>query len=296
MLSLAPDPDLTNAIKLADWLELQALSTPDGNASRGDLQSLLRSSGVFHFNEDEEIEKKIQEVFHELDLRKTAAGEAYPFDFPRPSLLERTSEWSDFPAYVFCLLLSWTGEMGSGHGSPAVLFEELSCTAAQKYLNGKAIRFGSPRNSLPSSFPDAVNKLCELIGEGRSYRDQPHRGAKDQKLDVVAWADFPDTLPSKLLLFGQCATGRILPDKLRELRPNAFWKQWIYDYPISPLINSVFIPHRIDVNQDWDHITRGLDGSILFDRCRIAYWVNEDKNFEPSSYLAWLELQFAGII
>jgi hypothetical protein len=283
-----PDPDLTDSIKLADWLELQALILPDGNSSRGDLQAAFRSSGVFYHNEDEEMEKKSQEVFRELELRSIAAGEAYPFELPRPTLIQRKSNWFDYPAYVFCLLLSWTGETGSGHNSPSMLFEELSCTAAKRYLNGNAIRFGSPRSNLPTSFPEAVTKLCELIGEGSGYKDQPSRNSKDRKLDVVAWSDFPDRLPSKLLLFGQCAAGKILAGKLTELRPTAFWKQWIYDHPISPLINSVFIPHRVDVERDWNHITLGLDGSILFDRCRISYWAHADIDFKSRPYIDWL--------
>lgn len=288
MTMFPPYPDVTNSIKLADWLELQALVLPDGNSSRGDLQTIFRSSGIFHSNEDEEMEKKSQDVFRELELRSIAAGDSYPFEFPRPTLIQRKSDWSDFPAYTFCLLLSWTGETGSGHNSPSMLFEELSRIAAERYLNGKAIRFGWPRSDLPSNFPDAVTILCKSLGEGSGYNDQPSRNSKDRKLDVVAWSDFPDKLPSKLMLFGQCAAGKILIDKLTELRPNAFWKQWIYESPISPLINSVFIPHRIDVEQDWIYITRGLDSSILFDRCRISYFVHADQNFQSKPYLDWL--------
>lgn len=288
MIAFTPDPDLTNAIKLADWLEIQSLILPDGNSSKGDLQAVLQASGLFSSNEDEEIEKKIQEVFRELKLRGIAAGHAYPFNFPRPSLIQRKSEWFDFPAYVFCLLLSWTGETGGGYDSPAMLFEELSCIAARRYLNGQSVRFGSPRRDLPSSFPEAVTKLCELIGEGIRYKEQPSRNSKDAKLDVVAWADFPDKLPSKLMLFGQCAAGKILHDKLAELRPSAFWKQWIYDPSISYPLNSVFIPHRINVEQDWNYITRSLDGSLLFDRCRISYWAHTDTDFKSEPYVDWL--------
>lgn len=281
MLRLIPDPDLTDTVKLSDWLELQALVSPDGNSSAGDLQSLLRRAGTFHLNEDEEIEQLIGEVFRELRLRKNAADTAYPFKLASSSLLETVGDWHDYAAYVFCLLLSWTGDTGSGNNSPTQLFEEICRTAAEKYIDGSAIRFGWPRTDIPSAFSDAVKFLCDQIGEGGGYKEQPAAGdsSKDRKLDIVAWKHFPDTWRGKILLFGQCAAGKIIPEKLSELNPDTFCRLWLLDHIASPIINAAFIPHRLKDRQQWDFVSDSLDRALLFDRCRIAYWAHLNMNF-----------------
>ena len=67
MIPLPCDP--SDAVLLADWLEILALLSPDGNASSGDLSRVLKRESVFEDSEDEdeEIEHKCQDVFDELD-------------------------------------------------------------------------------------------------------------------------------------------------------------------------------------------------------------------------------------
>ena len=60
-------------IALADWLEIVALTAPDGDASAGDLDRPLRRLGT---SSPEEL---IARVFTEIDRRVKAAGDAYPF-------------------------------------------------------------------------------------------------------------------------------------------------------------------------------------------------------------------------
>ena len=64
MLELPDDP--TNPLKLADWLELTAMLSGDGNASRGDLERVLRRASLYETSDDYLIERKALEVFYEL--------------------------------------------------------------------------------------------------------------------------------------------------------------------------------------------------------------------------------------
>ena len=285
MFELPDSP--TDPLKLADWLEICALTSPDYNSSRGDLESALHVAALFNNGyESERIERKALEVFDELEQRVKATGEAYPFNVA-PPVLQFKSKWEDFPVYIFCLCLSYFGWAAHQHKTinPRKLFEQVSCTAAERFLQGKAVGFGFPRIGLPTSFPDAVTAICKHIGEGESYREQRSLDRKDDALDLVAWKDFADKLPSKILMFGQCASGWDWEDKITELRAKAFWENWILVSPVSPLVQTFFIPHRVE-RQKWGWVARKSEG-ILFDRCRIAYWAHNQKSDYISHLMAW---------
>jgi hypothetical protein len=225
----------------------------------------------------------VLDVFNELEQRESAAAHAYPFDI-ESGVLRLKSAWTNYPAYVFCLFLSYFG-LSETRIAPK-LFESVSCQAAKRYLNGYAVGFGSPRTELPSNFPSAVTRLCKLIGEGGQFLEQPSLSRKDDTLDVVVWVDFIDKLPSKILMFGQCAAGDNWGDKLAELQPDVFWRQWMMESLVSPIpIKSFFIPHRIETNK-WDFVSR--KAGIVFERCRIAYWAH-DGGLNFSRHIEWIQ-------
>lgn len=284
MLDL-PYDDLTDLLRLADWLELYALLSPDRNSSRGDLDSALRTASHSELDDDVEIEQKILEVFGEFEQRAEAAKEAYPFDIDYRGILTlRADGWKASPVYVFCLCLSYYPLQETRVGPK--LFEQVSCLAARSYLRGEAVGFGSPRTSLPPSFASAVIELCTLIGEGGGYQEQPSLDCKDDTLDLVAWKDFVDRRPSKVLMFGQCGAGRGWPDKLGQLQPSAFWRQWMRVGSVSPEpIRSFFTPYRVSQRR-WEHYAR--QAGVLFDRCRIAYWAYREET-DHSSVIEWTE-------
>jgi hypothetical protein len=282
MLEL-PAVDPTNPLKLADWLEISSILSMDSDSSRGDLESALRIASFDGITDSEEIERKVLDVFDELEQREMAAAYAYPFNI-EGGILKLKSAWTNYPAYIFCLFLSYFG-LSETRVAPK-LFESVSCQAAKGYLNGNAVSFGSPRTELPSNFPSAVTKLCRLIGEGGQFLEQPSLYRKDDTLDLVAWVDFIDKLPSKVFMFGQCAAGDNWGDKLAELQPDAFWKQWMMESLVSPIpIKSFFIPHRIESNR-WNFISR--KAGIVFERCRIAYWAHDGElNF--ARHVKWVQ-------
>lgn len=284
MFELPEDP--TNPLNLADWLEINALLAPDRNSSRGDLERGLRRAALSEMEDDDAIERMILDTFGELEERLKSADNAYPFDLDNQGVVTCKSDPHHFPEYVFCLCLSYFGSKEvRSNLNPRKLFEQISCFAAKMYLQGNVIGFGAPRQDMPTSFSEAVDKLCQLIGEGGGFGGRPTLNRKDDALDLVAWKDFNDRRSSKLLMFGQCASGKNWEEKVAELNPKAFWGHWVLGSFVSPEpLRSFFIPHRID-SEKWDFTAR--KAGLLFDRCRIAFWARQE-NADYSSHIAWV--------
>ena len=110
---------------------------------------------------------------------------------------------------------------------------------------------------------------------------------KDGGIDIVAWRDFPDGLPSKLYLLGQCASGAAYPSKGIKSFLNSFHGDWFTVLPASPPIDALFIPFMLDHdlvprrNQSLDaaraghYLSLARDLGVILDRCRIACLVED---------------------
>lgn len=279
-----PYDDLTDALRLADWLELYALLSPDKNSSRGDLESALRTASLHELDEFEEIETKILDVFTEIEQRAKSAGDGYPFEFDYQGILSlRKHNWECFAEYVFCLCLSYL-PLSNTRSAPK-LFEAVSRIALERYLAGRSVGFGAPRHDMPSSFEDAMKDLCGRMGEGE-FRLQSTLNRQDDTVDLIAWKDFADGHPSKVMIFGQCGAGRNWNEKLGDLQPEEWLRQWITGF-VSPIpLKSFFTPYRIDPDR-WDFYAR--KAGILFDRCRIAYWASRHSDFDRRPIIDWTQ-------
>jgi hypothetical protein len=260
--------DNTDPVLLTDWLELSAIAAEDGNAGYGDLQ---RSLAPFSLEGIDELCSRSQ---LEVRRRLKAAEEGYPFSYSGTSL-QLKKDWRSFIPYVFCLLLSYCDDDVKKIGGlkHTAMFEHLSCLAAEKYLGGRALRFGSPRDTLPSGFVKAVQQICQEIGEWEYIKGTPRPYNKDGSLDVVAWKPFPDCQLGKLILFGHCASGQNWLEKISELGPSNFCTRWLGGEK-SPIVKTFFIPHRLSQDEFND---RAIDAKLFFDRCRIACLAPNDE-------------------
>lgn len=281
MLEL-PSKDPTSPLLLADWLEISALLSPDHNSSWGDLERVLRRAAFSECSDDEAVERKVLDTFDELEQRSISSSEAYPFTLDY-GVLTVKRDWRSYATYTFCLCISYF-KLKETAIAPK-LFEQLSCLAAKQYLRGQVIGFGAPRKELPRGFADAVTEMCSRLREGERFRPQPELDRQDDTLDLVAWIDFEDKLPSKIILFGQCAAGQNWEDKLGELNPSAFCSQWMQKDPLLPPLRSFFMPHRVERTK-WELVAR--KGGILFDRCRIAYWAHKEQT-DYQQHIGWIE-------
>ena len=288
----------TDVIKLADWLEIYALISADGNSSRGDLERALRRASLFQSARNDEsnaIEEVLLQVFLELEERAASTGDAYPFEIAGGTLRVR-GRAEAFAPYIFCLVLSyvkWSPKKGA-IVDPWKLFEELSCRAAGHYMRGDVFWFAgrrsgekpkSKRGKHSTVFQQGIQGLCSALGEGQGFKEQPTLNRQDDKVDLIAWRDFADKRASKLVMFGQCAGGHNWTGKTAELQPERFWDQWMQDGKISPLIRSFYMPHRIP-RAEWAF--RARSAGILFDRCRIAFWTGmADDILKDRRFMSW---------
>jgi hypothetical protein len=268
--------NLTDSVDLADWLELKALSSRDGNASKADLAGLLRRAGGYDpARAPEAVEQLCLEAFAELETRPKAAGDAYPFVVKPPLVSAKPNAVRKYSAYTFCLCLSaWRWMNATERPANArQLFEDLSCFAAKNFVSGDVLRFASPRSAELSQFSRAIDHLCQLVGEGGAYRTgQPTARKKDDTLDVVAWRHFPDSRFGKLIVFGQCASGGDWLSKRSELQPGDFIGQWIQHQFTVECVRAFFVPHRIRTDV-WEETAR--KAGIPFDRCRVSFWAHK---------------------
>lgn len=278
------DPIASDAVQdHADWLELEALRSADGNASFQDFVAAIRRAGTTDAIEDRstpdrgsELSQQLADAaFSELASRSLHCGpERYPYELSDQVVQVRHGNPESSP-YIFMLLLKYFG-IGAGPRNikGASVFEELSALAGKNYLGGaaagaRASHFGFPRRIGPRGFRPALDALCRELKEGGGSKDGPTvRQQKDAKLDLVVWKPFPDERIGRIIAFGQCAAGGNYQDKATELSPRQFYQRWMWaPLRTEPLV-FFFVP-RCMPEDGADHIS-ALGSTILFDRCRIS--------------------------
>ncbi len=191
--------------------------------------------------------------------------------------------------YLFCLLTSTirdariTGNIAALRQSMANHFQAIATDAAAGVLNGQAISFGFPRPS-GLGFRAALVEASRQMRLGRPLETPPlhsKRQEKDAGIDVIAWRDFRDGRPSKLVLLGQVASGHNWKEKSVKNDTYRFFG-WFSERPSEHYIPSVFIPfplhHECQVQAGVTfedvavanayHLERGF--GIIVDRLRIV--------------------------
>jgi hypothetical protein len=130
-------------------------------------------------------------------------------------------------------------------------------------------------------FKNSVEELAALLGEGDGFLDQPTLSKQDDHIDVVAVKHFPDKRAGKIVVFGQCATGDNWDNKLTELDPQAFCRQWMKGSITSThsLSKGFFVPFVIS-RERWRY-TCNYAG-ILFERLRMARYAPVGTSIKTS--------------
>lgn len=276
----ASDP----AEESADWMELEALRSSDKETSLATLAKAIRRTGSTDAlpggSKDagsELSQAAAEQAFTEISNRKHACGEErYPFAVEKGLIRLRLDPQKS--PYILLLLMSVNQPTG-GHNGSAVLFEHLCTHAVRGYLGGTrngvtALRFGSPRRAPIASLRRAIDDLCLQLVEGDGCKaPERARHLGDEGLDIVAWRHFPDKKSGKLIAFGQCAAGAVKwENKLAEMDARNWARKWLKSPLVVEPIRLFFVPRRIPA-ADWDNA--GIDGGVLFDRCRIVACLTE---------------------
>lgn len=250
---------------MADKAELRALQSSTMAYSLDDFRVELRQMGPNQEvveDQDETMSLAVEDARRELNTRAKVLGSGYPFALDS-LLVNADSAWVSNATYVFLLLatvLTWNGRR-----TGIKLFEEVVAQALGAYIGGQSLRFGSPRTPpVPANASLALNHLARRLGERRASDTSVLPTDQDMGLDAVAWKDFPDRHPGKVILFGQCATGPRWREKIGEPSLDR-WRGYIA-YRATP-VRVFAVPWTADTALREAMHGRG---AIVFDRLRIA--------------------------
>ena len=228
-LLAVPSPNADDGlVNLADWVEVKALLSEDGNASQEDLTRALEQA---HSLDEEDARATAGDVFKELLDRQDACvplvGKGHSWEYPftisdtRTLLEVRPQAKNSTKAgilYQFLLIASRADMDGQRHLEeldPTALFEQVCADILTNFWGGNTTHSGSmvfgtarTKTERNQKFRANIDRLCLTLKEGRGLRAGAKApGGGDGKLDLVVWRTFADGRTGGLVGFGQCKTG-----------------------------------------------------------------------------------------
>ena len=269
-MPISPPVPKDTRSRLADWIEVECLVSPNGvPASRvRRLWAGLDESGHDEESDpdsDEVLETEILEeepatcesdVGEEMEWRSRVLGPLYPFrlkTLPTNWMLKCAANDQDESIqtgrsfYLFCLLVSALRDDRIRDDTAEDLtkqaerdFEHVATTAGAGLCGGEAIAFGWPRED-GTPFRAALEKVGDRLG-WKPRRDKPPWSSaqeKDVGVDVIAWRDFGDHGPGRLLLLGQAASGSGWEKKGLE---SSGLFNWFEEIPAKHYLPALFTP------------------------------------------------------
>jgi hypothetical protein len=256
-------PDTTvHRTKLADWLELNALSSPDGRIGFGTLVSandLAREEQPEDIaEEDTSDEQFVLAVQSEIQWRHKLIGNDYPFQIDdNGQYMQVAADISNTgAAYLLCLFLSHAKDrtVVPRKLAPKItngvrdLFQACATVAAAGFVRGTAISFGWPRPSR-TNFLKALHRVYKLFGDGKPVerpRPAASRAVKDDGIDVIAWRPSIDNLAGTQYLLGQVASGEDWVDKSVVADSKHFHQYWFERQPGCQHQDAMFMPFCLE--------------------------------------------------
>lgn len=247
MRLVAPDLNSRRS-RLADWLELEALTNDRRQASVSNIRSQARrisdgrtspkeiDAGADDIGEPEITDRLAddleEKLFEELSFRATTIGTSYPFELITGAgglshALRLRSSWKAEETgelvYTFCLLNSGIRDgliSQPPSARPLVqaignIFQICSCIAVGGYTNAEVVSFGFPR-AMGNGFLPALQEAWGRYGSYRIYGEIPYGfddKLKDGGVDIIAWRHFADRYAATLIMLVQVASGLDWKDK-----------------------------------------------------------------------------------
>ncbi len=264
--------DSSSRGRWADWVELCLVYTENQTFSRDDMREGLELN---YAGGEEEIDEIVEEAFREIAFRQSLLNETYPL-VDEGTHIAKVRSRPECLSFACLLALSVqqfyeeTKVSGGAAHEPAKLFEHLVAAAIRKYLNGSALRIGSPREPpVPAGFGDSLEYLAELMGERVRGPLVPHVG--DADVDVVGWMPFADGKAGQFILLAQCKTGKHWDTEIGELSLDVWREQMAW---ATQPAKAIAFPYVFDGTLDeWRYI--GLKGGVPFDRLRLGCLVRD---------------------
>ena len=263
--------------ELADYAEL--ICWRQGSTSSTALSRLLGRLGDNDYSggvpEEETTDTDVEESYTEIEQRVMACRDGYPFKIMEPGYTLRANrEGENYKHLIYkYLLLATRLNMKNNRVHAdidgALLLEDLSAEVAREYLGVRAesLVFGTAAGG--TGFREKVDELCKQMKEGDGFvnRDGTPPREQDGRLDVVVWKHFTDSLPGKLIAFGQCKTGTDYRSTLTQLQPDSFCRKWLQSPLVITPVRMFFVSEALPRGH-WYNVSS--DAGLLFDRCRIV--------------------------
>lgn len=259
---LAVPDETVHRTKVADWVELRSISSPDGRLGFGTLISATalteNEQNEDIADEDNQEDELVLSVQNEIARRFRNVGDEYPFRIDdQGRAIQYTEPTSDVGfVYLFCLFLSHAFDrtIVPKALAPKItnktrdLFQACATVAAGGYVRGPAMSFGFPRPD-GTDFLKSLHEVYKLFGDGRPCKT-PRKAAppnvKDNGIDIIAWRRSIDNLPSTHYLIGQVASGKDWVDKSVKADREHFHKYWFVDIPGSQPEDAMFMPFSLE--------------------------------------------------
>ena len=276
----------------ADYLELKAVFSAEGQSFSQDIVDSLEISAESEFHDvDDEMEKR-EEIANgamaRMAARKSVLETAYPFGFGnRGDTIFFTAEQPDpgQTAYVTSLLLSNLraasplldgSEMHPSDQEADTLrrwFQYFATAALAAEIGGQAWSFGFPRPD-QSGFTDKLTEIWGVLKDGSVERhSSAPKSPKDDGIDVFAWREQKDGLPGFLLAAAQVATGKDWKNKsTRSHVDNVFPRRWFRRPPETGMVPYHVIPFARPDDEFPDDVR--VLGNVLH-RLRVPLRVRE---------------------
>lgn len=304
-----------NTAELVDWLELSALFSEYGvvrmDALVGALKQLAEEQEEDIAEADKLVEKCIEDIENEFELRVDHLGETYPFRLDEDAEeMQLTPDWSDekYSFYLVCLVTSHVTASPILKTPPEgsllnrlrnEIFQILATLAMAGFARGPAITVGWPRRT-----GETITQLLERAagnGAGFSVRTPPGPytppAEKDGGIDVMGWTAEVSPPPSNLL-WGQSASGNNWPGKPVSEHARVFESNYLQDIMTGNRAFTTIIPFRIWDKRFWN--AQNLEHRSLIDRLRLPRYaysglqqanagVMVDEADQIGNVIAWLQ-------
>ena len=276
----------------ADYLELKAVFSKDGQSFSGDIVDALELAAEAGSDDVDAEMRNREEVaagaVARMSSRKRVLSTAYPFDLDdRGDTVFFTDKRPDpgQAAYLVSLLLSNLRALSplldgstmhpSDHEAHELRrhFQYFATAAIAAEIGGPAWSFGHPRPD-GTGFIKKLSEIWTVLKDGSVKADPASPTApKDDQVDVFAWREQGDGLPGFLLVAAQVATGKDWKDKsIKSHIARVFPARWFQRPPATEMVAYHVIPFARPDDKFRDDVL--VLGNVLH-RLRVPRRVNE---------------------
>jgi hypothetical protein len=277
-MTLEALPDKDKIALAADWMELAAILNSRRTSSPADLVRSLAildepEHGVVSLDglidgqedddglDDEKLEEEIiqsaseqwaSDVREELGTRATSLSDAYPFQITGSGTdwllrYQPQPERHDHLFYSCCLLITARRYSLITRDVPNMdkMMQIIAYLVAGRLVEGTSYWFGWPRPDDTNQMVAAIEEVLKRMGFSELLLAPPVWSVGDEKdegIDIVAWKNFGDGLPARIVLYGQVASGKNWEGKSVTQYTESTIPIWFGAYGQRWYVPAMFVP------------------------------------------------------